>query len=96
VDWKSAFTIGAAGFVTAVLIIRGEPRIRRGIFLILGLPFIVLVLRWSAYRNAWDVLLAGIGLMLTGVALWWLSIGRRLPPARGSQIRVWEEDAPSE
>jgi hypothetical protein len=93
-NWQSALVV-AAIFITLVLaVLRSEPRIRIWIFLLLILPGGVLTIRWAIYRPAWLELMVGMGIGLIIIALWWILVGRKLPPPTGSQVRVWTEDDP--
>ena len=93
-DWQSAILLGAALGALAILVVRTEPRRRRRIALFVPLPACFLIYRWAAYRGAWLEL--GLASVLAVVAYvgWWAAIGRSLPPAEDSTIRVWTPEDP--
>lgn len=69
-------------------------RPRRWALVLLGLPGVILLYRWAAYRGAWAELAvsaAASGLILL---LWWRLIGRRLPAPSDGDIRVWTKEDP--
>ncbi len=93
-NWETAIVLGGLLFVVALVSIRSEPRTRRWLFLILPLPTAVLVYRWVRYEHAWIELGFGVGVAAIAVLIWWVVIGRRLPPPTGSTTRVWTKDDP--
>jgi hypothetical protein len=93
-NWETAIVLGGLLFVVALVSVRSEPRTRRWLILILPLPTAVLVYRWVRYEKVWVEL--GFGVAVAGIAVfvWWVLIGRRLPPPTGSCTRVWTKDDP--
>ncbi|OGP57370.1 MAG: hypothetical protein A2V67_10030 [Deltaproteobacteria bacterium RBG_13_61_14] len=85
-DGQAILVIAAILIGVTVLTLRSEPRRRRTILLLVPLPAAALLLRWAAYRHAWPELAAAAGLASAGVMLWWLVLGRRLPPAGNSKL----------
>ena len=87
-DW---LTISILAIVLAGLIIlwlRLENRIKPPVIIVVYVPSILLILKWSQFREAWAELgvAASIGLLL--FLLWWVPLGRKLPPPKDSPIVV--------
>lgn len=93
-NWQTGLVVGGLLSAVALTVIRSEPRIRRWIILIFPLPTAVLLYRWVKYEEAWLELGVGVGMAIIGVFIWWMLIGRRLPPPTGSTTRVWTKDDP--
>jgi hypothetical protein len=93
VDVLTILGLGTLLFTLAFVAVRSERRRRRWIILLLPIPTMILVVRWAIYRQAW--LETGLASVLAAAAftLWWLAIGRRLPPPEDT-IRVWTQDDP--
>ncbi len=89
-DAQAVVVIAALMIGVSLLTLRSEPRRRSRILLLLPLPAVVLLIRWAVYRHAWAELGTAAALAVGGVTLWWLAIGRRLPPPSNSPIRVWD------
>jgi membrane protease YdiL (CAAX protease family) len=71
---------------------RLEDRIRPPVFVVVYLPSAVLILKWSQFREAWAELgLAGL-IAVAIFLVWWVPYGRKLPPPKGSQIKVITDD----
>jgi hypothetical protein len=92
VEWQSIFVVAAILVALGLILLRVERRIRRRIVLVVPLPLTILIIRWAVYRGAWPEVAAAIGLAAAALALWWILIGRRLPPPAGPSIRVWSKD----
>jgi len=88
-DVQAILVIAAILIGVTLLSLRSEPRRRRWILLLVPLPAAALLLRWAWYRPAWGELAAAAALAAAGIGVWWLLVGRRLPPASNSAIRVW-------
>lgn len=91
-DW---LTITILAIVIAGLLIiwlRIESRIRPPVIIVVYVPSILLILKWSQFRGAWAELgtaaLIGVVLFL----LWWVPLGRKLPPPKDSPIVVITDD----
>lgn len=91
-NWQSILIVATTLTAIVVVIFRVEPHVRGWLTLLLLLPTGTLLGRWAAYRPAWPELGAACLLAGPAVTFWWLAIGRRLPPAQGSTIRVWRRD----
>jgi hypothetical protein len=92
VEWQSTLVVAAILVALGLVLLRVEPRIRRRVALVVPLPLAILIIRWALYRRAWPEVTAAIGLAAASLALWWILIGRRLPPPAGPSIRVWSKD----
>ncbi|NIS79445.1 MAG: hypothetical protein GTO14_04370 [Anaerolineales bacterium] len=93
-SWQNVAAIAAILFILILAFLRAEPRRKWLIVFFLILPATVLSLRWASFRGAWDELITGCAIGLVFLGIWWLLIGRKLPPPRGSTIRVWTKDDP--
>lgn len=91
-NWQSVLLVGGILTALAIATLRSERRVRRWLIWIVPVPTLVLLYRWAAYRGAWAELLAAAGVGLAALLAWWLAVGRRLPPPRGSTIRVITKD----
>jgi hypothetical protein len=92
VEWQSTLVVAAILVALGLILLRVEPRIRRRIALLVPLPLAILIIRWAAFRRAWPEVVAAIGLAAAALGLWWVLVGRRLPPPAGPSIRVWSKD----
>jgi len=93
VDWPTTILLATVLFLLGLVALRGERRLRRWIILLLPIPSVYLILRWAAYRQAWDEAGVAALLALTALGIWWRLRGRHLPPP-ASSIRVWSKDDP--
>jgi hypothetical protein len=92
-NWQTVATLVVIFSGVAMLHIRTLAR-RRRTFLLLWLVVGVLVYRWSNYRDSWDATWVAAGLSVAVLLIWWIAIGRRLPPPKDDNIRVWSKDDP--
>jgi hypothetical protein len=92
--WVNILLLAVLMLMLALATVRSVPRRRIFILLLLDLPFIVLVVRWAAYRGEWREM--ALAALAAGVAfvLWWFVHGRRLGPPRDDNIRVLTKDDP--
>ena len=87
-DWLTiailAITIGGL----LILWLRIESRIKPPVIIVVYVPSILLILKWSQFREAWAEL--GIAALIGVIIflLWWIPYGRKLPPPKGSPIIV--------
>jgi hypothetical protein len=92
VDWRTIFILAVLISGLMILWLRIESRIRPPVFIVVYVPSTLLILKWSQFREAWMELgiaaLIGAAIFLT----WWAPYGRKLPPPKGSQIRVITDD----
>lgn len=95
-NWQNVFLLAVGMTLLAIVLLRSVPKIRIWIFLLVGLPTLVLIVRWASFRSAWADLGASFGIAVTILLVWWGAYGRHLPPAQESQIKVWTEDDPFE
>jgi hypothetical protein len=92
VDWLtiSILAIMIAGLL--ILWLRIESRIKPPVAIVVYVPSILLILKWSQFREAWVELgtaaLIGVSIFL----LWWIPYGRKLPPPKESEIKVITDD----
>lgn len=93
VDTATILVLTGLFFVLALVTLRSERHRRRRIVLLVPVPLAYLILRWATYRAAWLETSIAFGLALAALAIWWLAIGRRLPPPEDT-IRVWTKDDP--
>jgi hypothetical protein len=93
-NWETGLVLGVILFVVALVILRSEPRTRRWIILILPVPTVILVYRWAKYEGTWSELAVGVAISAVALLVWWIVVGRRLPPPTGSTTRVWTKDDP--
>lgn len=93
-NWQTGLVLGVVLFIVALSILRSEPRTRRWIILVLPLPTAILVYRWARYEKAWGELAIGAAVAVFAVLVWWVLVGRRLPPPARSSTRVWTKDDP--
>jgi hypothetical protein len=92
VNWQSTIVVAAILATLGLLLLRVAPRMRRRIAWIVPIPLAILIYRWAAYRRAWGELAAALGLAVLALGLWWILLGRRLPPPAEPAIRVWTKD----
>lgn len=93
---QNIILLGAGYFILFIIYLRTEKRIKLLVVLVLLLPMVFFSTRWATYRGAWLDLGLGVVMALSGIGVWWLLIGRKLPPPKGSTIRVWTKDDPFE
>ena len=93
VDGLTILGLAALLFILAFVVVRSERHRRRWIVLLVPVPLVVLVVRWAIYRQAWLETGLALALAAFAFALWWIAIGRRLPPPEDT-IRVWTKDDP--
>ncbi len=93
-NWQTVLTIAGLTALVTITLMRTAPRRRRRLALILALPAGFLLYRWAVYRDAWEDLLAALALGAGLVLVWWVVLGRHLPPPRDDTIRVWTKDEP--
>lgn len=93
VDGLTVLILTAVFFVLALVTLRSERRRRRWIILLVPVPLLYLVIRWAIFRQSWLETGLGLALAAAGLSVWWLVVGRRLPPPQDS-IRVWTPDDP--
>jgi hypothetical protein len=91
---QNVFLLAIGILLLGVVLIRSVRRIRLWIFILVGLPTIVVTLRWANFRSAWLDLGVSIVLASAAIIIWWQVIGRHLSPPQESQIKVWTEDDP--
>jgi hypothetical protein len=77
----------------ALVALRSERRPRRWIVLFVPVPLAYLIVRWAMYRQAWVETGIALALPLAALAIWWVTIGRRVPAPEDTN-RVWTKDAP--
>jgi hypothetical protein len=91
-SWSNAF------FLTLVLLacVYVMARIERGRWfmglLFFVLPVVALTLAWAGLTGSWPEALTALGASLVIGGGWWLAVGRRLPRADSSAIKVWGQD----
>jgi len=95
-DWLSAIILALAFTLALLALVRTVPKRRFVTVLFLVLPVLFLSMRWAAYRDSWGAWTFGFGVALLLAGAWWLSIGRRLPPAEDGTRRVWTKKDPFE
>ena len=93
VDSLTVLGLAALLFILALVAVRSERHRRRWIVLLVPIPLVVLVVRWAIYRQAWLETGLASALAVIAFALWWIAVGRRLPPPEDT-IRVWTKDDP--
>jgi hypothetical protein len=87
-DWKTILILGLIFSGLSILWPRIESSIRIMFLVVLYLPSVLLIVRWTMFREAWGELLISIGIAAGIFLLWWRLYGRNLPPPTGSKIRV--------
>lgn len=93
-DWQTILVLAALTCLVLMALLRVEPRVRKRVWLILPIPAIILLWRWSVYRQVWIEPIVGLALGGLVTAAWWRWRGRRLPPPSSDNIRVWTRDQP--
>ena len=95
-DWLtiSILAIVIAGLL--VLWLRIESRIKPPVIIVVYVPSILLILKWSQFREAWVELGVAALIGLTLFLFWWIPYGRKLPPPKGSPIVVITDDVDDE
>jgi drug/metabolite transporter (DMT)-like permease len=93
VDVLTILGLGVLLFTLALVVLRSERRRRRWIILLVPVPLLVLIVRWAIYRQAWRETGLASALAAAALVLWWIAVGRRLPPPEDT-IRVWTKDDP--
>ncbi|MCJ7511667.1 MAG: hypothetical protein MUO23_01700 [Anaerolineales bacterium] len=93
-DWQTVVVLAALTCLVSIAMLRVELKQRRRVLLVLPLPALFLLWRWSLYRDVWLEPLLGVGLGLMAAAVWWVRRGRRLPAPTSDNIRVWTKDQP--
>jgi membrane protein implicated in regulation of membrane protease activity len=93
-NWQNIFLLASGFSLLCLILIRSVRRIRLWIFILVGLPTLVLILRWASFRSAWLDLVISFVVAVAFILLWWRLYGRHLPPPHESQIKVWTEDDP--
>ncbi|MCH7586980.1 MAG: hypothetical protein IIC78_02920 [Chloroflexi bacterium] len=91
-DWSTIILLALVLASLGILWPRIEKHLRPRFALILYLPTIVFILRWSKFRDAWNMLLMAILIAVALFLIWWFGYGRNLPPPTGSTIIVITED----
>lgn len=87
-DWKTILTLSAVFAGLAILWPRIESRTRTMLLVVLYIPSLLLILRWTMYRDAWGNLFIALGIGALGFILWWAAYGRNLPPPTSENITV--------
>lgn len=93
-NWQNILLLTGGLSLLCLILIRSVRRVRLWIFILVGVPTLVLVVRWASFRSAWTDLAISLVLALAIILIWWRVYGRKLPPPQESQIRVWTEDDP--
>jgi membrane protein implicated in regulation of membrane protease activity len=93
-NWQNVLLLAIGILLLGLVLIRSVRRIRLWIFILVGIPTIVVTLRWANFRSAWFDLGVSMILAIAVILIWWQVYGRRLPPPQESQIKVWTEDDP--
>ncbi len=93
-DWQTVVVLAVLTCLVAIALARVEHRQRRRVLLVLPLPALFLLWRWSLYRGVWLEPILGVGLGLLAAWIWWLWRGRHLPAPSSENIRVWTKDQP--
>jgi hypothetical protein len=94
VNWQNALLIALLFLAVGFTIARSIARARLWILLLVGLPTLYFSLRWAAYRAAWGEWFFGVGMTSMVLLVWWIALGRKLPPPNEENIRVWTEEDP--
>jgi hypothetical protein len=89
-DWQALLVLATILFFLLYTLVRIEKRSKRVILIFVALPILVLIIRWTNYRQNWDLTLIAGGLALVGIIIWWFAVGRKLPSSEPS-IRVWNK-----
>ena len=93
--WINVLLLAVLILILSLATVRSVRRRRLLILLLLDLPFMILALRWAAYRSQWRELASAVVASGLAFTLWWLAYGRRLGPPRDDNIRVWTKDDPA-
>lgn len=93
VDVLTILGLGGLLFTLALIALRSERHRRRWIILLVPVPLIILIVRWAIFRQAWLETGLASALAVLALVLWWIAVGRRLPPPEDT-IRVWTKDDP--
>ncbi len=93
-DGWTVVVLGVLTWLVVIAMLRVERRQRRKVLLVLPLPALFLLWRWSLYREVWLEPILGIGLGLLAAWIWWRWRGRHLPAPTSDNIRVWTKDQP--
>jgi hypothetical protein len=91
-DWRTILILAVLISGLSILWWRVESRIRAPVVIVVYIPSILLILKWTQFRDAWADL--GIASFL-GIAIfliWWVPYGRKLAPPKGSEITVLTPD----
>ena len=93
-NWQNVLLLAGGMTLLCLVLIRSVRKVRMWISILVGLPTVVLILRWANYRSAWADL--AVAILAASILLfsWWQLYGRRLPPPKESQIKVWTEEDP--
>lgn len=92
--------LGTIAALTGILLsfalayLRLPPRPRRWIVILLGIPGLVLLCRWTSFRGAWPEAIVSFAASLLVLWIWWSRWGRHLPPPHAGNIRVWSKEDP--
>jgi hypothetical protein len=87
-DWKTILILSAVFAGLAILWPRIEPRARTMFLVVLYIPSLLLIVRWTMYRDAWGKLFIALGIGALGFIFWWALYGRKLPPPTSENITV--------
>ena len=93
-DWRTIAVLAVLTCLVTIALLRVERRQRRTVLPVLPLPALLLVWRWSCYRDMWLGPILGIVLGLLASWIWRRLRGRHLPPPTRDNIRVWAMDLP--
>lgn len=92
VDWLTTIILAVIISGLSILWLRIEKRIRLPIIIVVDFPALLLILKWSQFRGAWLELAIAVLIAAIIFFVWWIPIGRKLPPPMGSQIVVITDD----
>ena len=93
-DWQTLLVLASLSCVVTIALVRVDRRQRRRVLLILALPALFLLWRWSLFRGVWLEPILGVAMGWLAAWLWWRVRGRHLPPPDSDTIRVWSKDQP--
>jgi hypothetical protein len=95
-DWRTILILSVVISGLLILWLRIESRIRPPVIIVLYVPSILLILKWSQFREAWTELGTAAIIAVAIFLAWWIPYGRKLPPPKGSQIVVITPDDDNE
>jgi hypothetical protein len=87
-DWKTVLLLATVFSGLGILWPRIEPRTRIMFVVVLYIPSLLLIVRWTMYREAWLNLAISLGIGAIVFVLWWTLYGRKLPPPTSDNITV--------